>query len=205
MSGVRVPLCPPPLSSKTNKHAKTSYPCGYSSVSLCAGNAENARCTNSGSVFSYKTGVIVQRNIRALLVFAFLLLALPMSARADSASVSLPDAPMIVRTATVHHDFDRFDYAIYAGVVGYRIGDYVTTERALSRGAVEGELPKSLVASKPAFLTYSLTMAAGEIAASVWLHKHGHPRLARAADTLSVASGVAVDVHNNAVAQGAHK
>jgi hypothetical protein len=180
---------------------------GDSSLSLCARNARNAPLYDSGSHFSYKMGVVIQRNMRALLGFACLCVALlmaPLSARADS----LPDAPVVSSSAAVsapahvpavRHEFNRADWLIYAGVAGYRIGDYVTTERALARGGRELELPAVLVQSKPAFLGYSLGIAAGEIAASVWLHKHGHAKLARMADSLSIGAGLASDLHNATV------
>jgi hypothetical protein len=35
------------------------------------------------------------------------------------------------------HNFNRLDYALYGGVVVYRVGDYITTEHALAHGGRE--------------------------------------------------------------------
>jgi hypothetical protein len=93
-------------------------------------------------------------------------------------------------------NFNVYDYVMYGGIVGYRMGDYFTTEKALAHGGVEGELPAALVESKPGFAAYSLGLAALEISGSVYLHKHGHKRIARFADTLSVAAGTRTDIKN---------
>lgn len=112
---------------------------------------------------------------------------------------AIPDAPIAVsqvKVAAKKHNFNKFDYSLYAGVVAYRVGDYVSTESALARGQHEVELPAALVASKPGFAAYSLGLAALEIGSSVYLHKYGHAKLARIADVLSIASGGATDIHN---------
>jgi hypothetical protein len=61
---------------------------------------------------------------------------------------------------TVHfdtsHNFNRYDYALYSGVVAYRIGDYITTEHALAHGGRELQLPSALVNCKPGFAVYVL-------------------------------------------------
>jgi hypothetical protein len=53
------------------------------------------------------------------------------------------------------HNFNRYDYALYSGVVAYRIGDYITTEHALAHGGRELQLPSALVNCKPGFAAYS--------------------------------------------------
>lgn len=101
---------------------------------------------------------------------------------------------------TVHfdnpHNFSRYDYALYSGIIAYRVGDYLTTEHALARDGQEYELPSALVNCKPGFLAYSVGMAALEIDGSVYLHRHGHKTLARIVDSVSVGSGAATDIHN---------
>lgn len=112
---------------------------------------------------------------------------------------AIPDAPIAatqVKTAIKKHNFNKFDYSLYAGVVAYRVGDYVSTESALARGQHEVELPAALVANKPGFAAYSLGLAALEIGSSVYLHKHGHAKLARIADVISITTGGATDIHN---------
>jgi hypothetical protein len=101
---------------------------------------------------------------------------------------------------TVHfddpHNFNRYDYALYRGVVAYRVGDYVTTEHALAHGGKELQLPSALVNCKPGFATYSVGMAALEIDGSVYLHKHHHSKLARIVDAVSVGDGAVTDIRN---------
>ena len=104
---------------------------------------------------------------------------------------------------TVHfdnpHNLTRYDYALYGGVVAYRVGDYFTTEHALAHGGKELELPSALVNCKSAFAVYSVGMAALEIQGSVYLHRHHHKTLARIVDSVSVGDGVVTDIHNATV------
>jgi hypothetical protein len=131
----------------------------------------------------------LQRGGRMILVAAALALAV--------SSSSVPDTPIAVPAPQVkRHNFNRYDYAIYGGVVAYRLGDYFTTERVLATGGYEVELPKSFVETKAGFMAYSLGMAALEIGSSIYLHKHGHAKLARFADALNIAAGGATDLHN---------
>lgn len=106
----------------------------------------------------------------------------------------------------VERHFNRYDFALYAGVVAYRAGDYITTERNVSRpNHYEWELPEALVANKAGFAAYSGFLAAAEIGASIYLHKHGHAKLARFADSISVGSGTATDISNVLAYKGGHK
>jgi hypothetical protein len=117
----------------------------------------------------------------------------------SAVSVSaMPEAPIAVAQLRVEkkHNFNKLDYALYSGVVAYRLGDYFTTEKALANGQHEQELPQIFVANKAGFMTYSLGMAALEIAGSVYLHKHGHAKIARFADAISIGAGTYTDVHN---------
>jgi hypothetical protein len=104
---------------------------------------------------------------------------------------------------TVHfdtsHKSNRYDYALYSGVIAYRVGNYITTERALAHGGRELQLPTALVICKPGFLAYSVGMAALEIDGSVYLHRHHHAKLAKIVDALSVGDGVATDIRNATV------
>ena len=122
--------------------------------------------------------------IRRIVVLALIGVAVTVNAQ----DLRRPDA----------HNFNAYDYIVYGGIVGYRLGDYFTTENGLKHGAVEGELPAALVESKPGFAAYSLGLAALEISGSVYLHKHHHQRLARIADTVSVGMGVRTDIKNAA-------
>jgi hypothetical protein len=113
--------------------------------------------------------------------------------------VSTSAAPMIVASARIQPHaphFNKFDYALYAGVFAYHIGDFISTERNLDQGGRELMLPQALVSNKPAFAAYSVGLAALEVGSSIYLHRHGHEKLARLGDTLSVSSGGAVVAWN---------
>lgn len=134
------------------------------------------------------------------LALAVLMLA-AFHAKAEDAAYSasaIPSAPIAIQAKieVKHHNFSRLDYALYGGVVAYRLGDYFTTEDSLSRGAREVQLPQCFVASKPGFMAYSLGMAGLQIAGSVFLHRHGHAKLARLADAVSISAGTITDWHN---------
>ena len=104
-------------------------------------------------------------------------------------SSALPPAPVAQPVpAAVEHKriLNRYDYALYSGVIATRLGDYFTTESFLSRGYHEGILPSALVESRPGFLAYSLGVSAGEIASSYWLHSKGHHRIARVLDSAAL-------------------
>lgn len=116
-----------------------------------------------------------------------------------SNSVSLPEAPMAIAASQIQvkkHNFNKLDYVLYSGVVAYRVGDYFTTERGLAHGGHEQELPKGLVENKPAFVAYSIGMAAAQIGGSIYLHKHGHAKLARIVDSIAIGAGVTTDIMN---------
>jgi hypothetical protein len=92
------------------------------------------------------------------------------------------------------------DTALYTSVLAWRTMDFFSTEQCIhSPHCSERELPTWLVQSRPAFATFEIASAAGEIMASRWLHAHGHGRLARACDIVSVSSGTWAVAHNYAV------
>lgn len=121
-----------------------------------------------------------------------LLLLLPVSASAQEMLISAPVPDKVV----TKRNFNRYDYALYAGVVLYRTGDYFTTEKVMDNGGSEVELPNSFVATHAGFAAFSAGMAALEIGGSAYLHWHGHAKLARVLDAISVGTGIATDVSN---------
>jgi hypothetical protein len=92
------------------------------------------------------------------------------------------------------------DGALYTSIITWRTMDFFSTEQCIhSPNCSERELPTWLVQSRPAFATFEIASAAGEIMASRWLHAHGHGRLARACNIVSVSSGTWAVAHNYAV------
>ncbi len=116
-------------------------------------------------------------------------------------SSSLPSAPMAVPQPKVAHNFNRYDYALYTGIVAYRAGDYMTSEKMFKAGAKEDFLPQTFVDTRGGFVAFSIGMAAIEIGGSIYLHKHHHSRLARVMDSISVGSGIINDAHNYKTAE----
>jgi hypothetical protein len=122
----------------------------------------------------------------------------------SSSAEAMISAPIPVRQQIKHSHFNAYDYSIYAGIVAYRAGDYLSTEKVLSLGGKEIELPQSFVATEPGFAVYSLGMAGMEIGGSVFLHRHGHARLARVADTIAVSTGVGIPPRGGPLLQAAN-
>jgi hypothetical protein len=136
-----------------------------------------------------------QRKFKGLAAAVLMLAAFHAKAEDSSASASLVSAPIQTRKE-VKHNFNKVDFALYGGVAAYHALDYWSTERTIAAGGHEVELPKSLVASKPGFAAYEVGMSALQIGGSVMLHKHGHKKLARFADAVSISAGFATDGRN---------
>ena len=96
----------------------------------------------------------------------------------------------------VERHFNRYDYALYAGVVAGRAGDWITTEHIGDHGGHENILPSTLTHSKGGFMAFSAGMAVGEIGLSVYMHRHGHAKLARLMDSVSFGSSAVTDLYN---------
>jgi hypothetical protein len=113
-------------------------------------------------------------------------------------SSALPPAPQPVPAPIRKaHNFNGYDLGLYLGVLGYHSMDYVTTEHNIhAPGGYENVLPVALVKSHAGFAAYCGVLAAAEIGGSYWLHKHGHAKLARVADTISVAAGFTTVARN---------
>jgi hypothetical protein len=88
------------------------------------------------------------------------------------------------------------DYAAYAGIGAYRTLDYLSTRRGLAHGAGEDILPNFVVKNPPVFAAFEGLATAGEIAGSVYLIHHGHRKLARFTNYVSIGVGSVVVAHN---------
>jgi hypothetical protein len=88
------------------------------------------------------------------------------------------------------------DDALYASIAGYRTFDYLSTTRALAGGAREAVLPQWVVTNHGTFIAFEGLATAGEVSGSVWLIRHGHRRVARAINAVSIGLGVRAVVHN---------
>jgi hypothetical protein len=88
------------------------------------------------------------------------------------------------------------DGALYASIASYRTLDYFSTRRALARGAHEMILPQWVVNSSGTFIAFEGLSAGGEIGSSIWLIRHGHRRLARTMNMISVGAGVGAVADN---------
>jgi hypothetical protein len=88
------------------------------------------------------------------------------------------------------------DGALYASIASYRTLDYLSTRRALAGGAREVVLPQWVVENRGTFIAFEGLATASEIGGSVWLIRHGHRRMARAVNVMSIGLGVQSVVNN---------
>jgi hypothetical protein len=88
------------------------------------------------------------------------------------------------------------DYVNYTGIAAYRTLDYFSTRRGLALGGHEEILPQFVVNNAPVFVAFEGLATAGEIAGSVFLIHHGHRRLARFENYVSIGLGVASVARN---------
>jgi hypothetical protein len=140
-----------------------------------------------------------------LLLLCFLLACTSISAESEPASSNLPYSsslhPVIAaspaRIALPRQQGPHLlDDALYASIAGYRTLDYLSTRRALAGGAHEVVLPQWVVANRGTFIAFEGLATAGEVSGSVWLIRHGHRRMARAVNMMSIGLGVKTVVHN---------
>lgn len=81
------------------------------------------------------------------------------------------------------------DYAAYASIATYRTLDYTSTRYGLSLGGHEDILPSFVVKNLPVFAAFEGLATAGEISGSVYLIHHGHRKLARFTNAVSIGVG----------------
>ena len=140
-----------------------------------------------------------------LLLLCFLLACTSASAESAPADSNLPYSsslhPVIAvapaRIALPQQQRPHLlDDALYAWIAGYRAFDYLSTRRALAGGAREVVLPQWVVANRSTFIAFEGLATAGEVSGSMWLIRHGHRRMARTVNTVSIGLGVRTVVHN---------
>jgi hypothetical protein len=88
------------------------------------------------------------------------------------------------------------DDVLYTSIAGYRALDYFSTRRALAGGAHEVILPQWVVNNRGTFIAFEGLATASEVGGSVWLIRHGHRRMARAMNTVSIGLGVRSVINN---------
>ncbi|HEY3990903.1 MAG TPA: hypothetical protein VGM02_16505 [Acidobacteriaceae bacterium] len=88
------------------------------------------------------------------------------------------------------------DYTLYASIATYRTLDYFSTRHALAGGAHETVLPQWVVENRGTFIAFEGLATAGEVGGSVWLIHHGHRRMARAVNVVSIGLGVQAVANN---------
>jgi hypothetical protein len=88
------------------------------------------------------------------------------------------------------------DLGLYASVAGYRTLDYLSTRRALAGGARERVLPQWVVENRGTFIAFEGLATASEVTGSVWLIHHGHRRMARTMNLVSIGLGTQAVVNN---------
>ena len=91
------------------------------------------------------------------------------------------------------------DLGLYASVAGYRTLDYLSTRRALAGGAREEMLPQWVVDNRGTFIAFEGLATASEVGGSVWLIHHGHRRIARTMNLVSIGLGTKTVVNNYTV------
>ena len=88
------------------------------------------------------------------------------------------------------------DEVLYTSIAGYRTLDYFSTRRALAGGAREVLLPQWVVENRGTFIAFEGLATASEIGGSVWLIRHGHRRMARAMNVVSIGLGARAVLNN---------
>jgi hypothetical protein len=88
------------------------------------------------------------------------------------------------------------DGVFYASIAGYRTLDYFSTRRALAGGAHEVVLPQWVVNNQGTFIAFEGLATVSEVSGSIWLIRHGHRRVARAMNVVSIGLGTQAVVNN---------
>jgi hypothetical protein len=151
-------------------------------------------------------------NLGRWTVIAFgLLLLCCLLACASASGEPAPSAPVpsfssslhpVISTAPAHLSLPRretphlLDFGLYASDAGYRTLDYLSTRRALAGGAREKVLPQWVVDNPGTFIAFEGLATASEVGGSVWLIRHGHRRIARTMNLVSIGLGTQTVVNN---------
>jgi hypothetical protein len=115
------------------------------------------------------------------LAFALCSILLCLTLRAHAESSSLPESPK------PHAVFTKTDWVLAAGVYATHVGDYLSTESCVHGTRCREEiLPQALVHRGGAFAAYEFGTASLEVLGQYEMTKLGHPRLARAIQSLNI-------------------
>jgi len=128
--------------------------------------------------------------------------AIPLYSSSLNPIIAAHLAPMPPPTQQNPH---LLDHALYTSIATYRALDYFSTRRALAGGAHEVILPQWVVDSRGTFIAFEGLASASEIGGSIWLVRHGHRRMARAMNMMSIGLGVSAVVHNYIQPPAAHR
>lgn len=83
--------------------------------------------------------------------------------------------------------FSKVDWTISADLLATHVGDYLSTEQCIhGTRCHEGILPEGLVHNKSAFAAYEFATAGLEVFGAYELTKHGHRRMAEAAQLVNI-------------------
>ena len=136
-----------------------------------------------------------------MLVTAALLLCAPLAT-----DIPVPDAPIasppplfLARTFhpnTDHAFWDAPNLALFTGVTGARLFDYVSTHRFRAMHLKEWLLDDATVDNRPMFLAIELGGSAASVGFSYLMHRLGNHRAERWASILHIAFGVAGGIWN---------
>ena len=145
-----------------------------------------------------------------LIAFGLLLLCCLLACTSASGEPA-PSAPVpsyssslhpVIATAPARLSLPRgetphlLDFGLYASVASYRTLDYLSTRRALAGGAREKVLPQWVVDNPGTFIAFEGLATASEVGGSVWLIHHGHRRIARTMNLVSIGLGTQTVVNN---------
>ncbi len=122
----------------------------------------------------------------------------PVATPSYSSSLMLVQSQRSAPFRLVRPHVEATDIALYSLIAGYRTLDYLSTRRVLNGGGSEKELPQFVVDNGATFAAFEGLATAVEVGTSVWLIRHGHQRVARTFNSVSVSLGTRTVLHNYA-------
>ena len=102
----------------------------------------------------------------------------PLPAAEALAPVMVPSPMIIAQPAPIpekptHSFIDKRNLAVFSALAAARTMDMISTWQFRRHGLNEGELSNAFVDNKPAFVAFSGSLVAGQIAASYFFHRVG--------------------------------
>ena len=136
-----------------------------------------------------------------VLMFHFVVLGVAWGEKASPAvsfsSSSLLTQPMRSTPVRIERAQPHaLDISLYTSIAAYRTLDFLRTRQVLAEGGREAELPQWVVNTPATFLAFEGLATATEVGSSIWLIHHGHRRVARAMNIISVGLGAETVAHN---------